>query len=243
MSKDIVYQYPKSSQEQEDCDRPLNVSNIPNHITQSAMCYRGPYYDCHNKYIFKKTIEPTNSKGYTKLNKAASEILAPYFDPGFSNCQEGCLGVTYTSRDPRLTNVMRGGDKQWLDRPPSDVTRKLSSIYDADLEGYGKGYTSYSDIRSGDITYYIDHSVEDGTMFEPVFGTKAESIGMIYKDPMDNMSYHYDRIPLEQKNPMTSSSCNYSNTCLSFVADTEKHRQDLLSRQFRIRDRVSRTRR
>lgn len=243
MNQDILYTYPESSCDCWNCNKNQpQPPKIPRHITKSAMSYGDNYYNCKNNYVFKNDIEPNCQKGKMKLNLSNQERWAPRFDPVVCGCKDGCPHVTYASRDPRLRNGMRG-DLLRLDRPPSDSTIKLKDMYGCNLQGYGTNYKDYSDITAGDITYYIDKSVEEGTFYEPVFSTQEHSIGEIYKDPMDNMEYRYNRYPLHPSNPITKKGCKNDYTCLSFTDNTSKHREDMMTSWFRTRDKNSRTRR
>jgi hypothetical protein len=243
MSEEKIYIYPQNSCK--CCRRDTSGEFIekPQHIIKSALCYSStPYFQCNSVYKLNTKVEPTCNSKIITINKNKPLNFASDFEKiTCGKCEDGCPCETYISRDPKLRNGMRGFALK-LDRPPSDSSIKLSTIYDDKLKGYGQNYKSYSDINAGDITYYVDRSVERGTLYEPVFGTRATNTGYIYKNPMDNMEYVFDRAPLSDRCPTTTTSCKPEQSCLSFISDTEKHRQDLLSRQFRIRDRNSRTR-
>ena len=242
MNQEKIYIYPQNSCK---CCQDTSQSNIvkPQHITKSAMCYSSdPYFQCNNIWALDKKVEPICNHGIRIVNNNKPKNFATDFEKNSCGpCEDGCPCETYISRDPKLRHGMRGYSLR-LDRPPGDSAIKLATIYDDKFERYGQGYTSVADINAGDITYYVDKSVERGTFYEPVFGTKATTHGYIHRDPMDNMEYVFDRVPLTNRCPTTTTSCQPEESCLSFISDTGKHRQDLLSRQFRIRDRNSRTR-
>lgn len=195
-------------------------------------CQFSPYYDCNPKRAFKDAIEPQNKSGYTLLNP---QVLTNSYDTSFqkiecSTDQGGCKEV-FASTDPRLISVTHGGQVLTLDRPPIVSDIKLSNMYtDKSLINYGKGYRTYSDINAGQYMYYIDKSIED-VFFNPIFSKSAIMEGTMYKDPMGAMKPQYDRKPLKCNNPFDSKR-NYEGG-LSWIQDSEEHRQDLLSKQMR----------
>jgi len=135
--------------------------------------------------------------------------------------------------DPRLLNVA-GPSRLLLDRPPMNSTPKLNTLSnDKSLDLYGQGYKSYKDVNAGQVIYYMDSSREDA-FYEPIFSTKAETVGIMYKDPMGNMKPQYERI-VERECNGQKTGCEY-DSCLSFLEDTQIHREDILASQMRKRN-------
>lgn len=180
--------------------------------------------DCTNNSIFKHTIEPTNEYGFTILNPL---VLS---EPNTNDYKKTSNG-TYSSNDPRL---FHGAHVQrlTLDKPPEYNKVTSETIYsDKKLEKYGKQYKSYSDIASGQIVYYVDKSIQD-TLYNPNFPDKANVIGQLYIDPMGGIKPQYTRVPLKQDNVL-NTKCRDQRECLSFIQDTQNHRQDIMSMQMR----------
>ena len=140
-------------------------------------------------------------------------------------------GKRFGSRDPKLFSASH---EQFLtlDQPPIDGRIPIEKIYtDTSLNGYGKNYSTYSDINAGHITYYIDKSIED-PFFEPLYTNKIVSSGELYKDPMGGIKPQYERRLITQNDPINMDRSSY-NGCLSWIEDTQEHREDLLSKQMR----------
>lgn len=165
------------------------------------------------------------------MNPAVLESSAPadYWPVKCSNNEPACSDVVYAGSDPRLVDVRRN-IAITLDRPPVNDSVKLDEIYTReDLRNYGQNYKDYSDINAGQILYYNDKSIED-PYIAPLFGTQAEATGYMYQDPMGGLKPHYDRKPFSTSNPLNTKNTNYLGN-LSFIQDTNEHREDLLSRQ------------
>lgn len=184
--------------------------------------------------IFMENVEPS----FTHLNEDMCKVnftcqsnpTYNYLNPDgigkspyFVKTKEGKF--TSIKADSRLIDVERGYNMQ-LNETPSQV------IYDMfndnvsgnpALNGYGKNYTDYSSVTGGQIRYYIDKDLAE-PFFNPVYGMKSKSVGMVYKDPMDNNVPMYNKEwPIE----------NIENG-LSSINDTTKFRDDIISRQQRI---------
>lgn len=240
---ETIYNYPESSCDCYDCDN--KKYKIPEGIYTNMSvpgCTYSKYYDCYPKRVFKIQQEPVtreefNSDGSPILNQAS--VGDNKFDQTFKvinseTCpRSSCRGVTYLNSDPRLFNAA-GGTWLQLDRPPIVTTTKLKDLTtDKSLNNYGKGYKSYNDVDAGQIIYYINKDFQDA-FYEPLFSKKATAIGTMYKDPMGNMRPQYDRIPNEKYDPILGNPCDSAGEyCLSWMKDTQFHREDLLARQMR----------
>jgi hypothetical protein len=143
----------------------------------------------------------------------------------------GICGSSYNkydcfNSDPRLFNA---ASRTWikLDKQPIMSTMKLDRINsDRQLDNYGKWYKSYADVNAGNIQYYITTQSQN-TFFEPLFSKKSVNFSVVYKDPMDNMRAQHYHISDKKNN-----QCD-SDYCLSYINDTQNHREDILSRQMR----------
>lgn len=236
---DVIYDYPKSSCTCWECNKntfvaptgpPTNMSIRGNNFSD--------YYDCYQKYTFKEQIEPNSKSGDVILNP--NVVSEDKFDKTFkainvTNCPSGsCVGTTYSNSDPRLYS--HAGISIQLDRPPFNPTTNLNTLTtDKSLNRYGQQYKSYADINAGQYLYYINRARED-SFFEPLFSNKAMSVGTMYQDPMGAMKPQHDLMPIKQCNPVLNNKGYRGETdeySLSFIRDTQLHREDILARQMR----------
>ena len=189
--------------------------------------------DTHDRMLFRYDIEPKKDHGYVYLNPLALQTkYATDFFPVQCLGQQSCSKVQYKSNDPRLISATRGGDVLTLDNPPIDSKISINKIYtDKNLDNYGKSYRTYSDINAGQITYYIDKSIQD-PFFTPLFSTPISSQGILYRDPMGALKPQYEREPLHPRDPINSNK-DYYKGGLSWIEDSQEHREDLLSKQMR----------
>ena len=180
-------------------------------------------FDFDDRLEFRKRNEPKKQNGISILNpQALKNKYANDFYPIDS-------GKRWGSRDPKLFSASHE-QVLTLDRQPIDGRIPIDKIYtDISLDSYGKNYSTYSDINAGHITYYIDKSIED-PFFEPLYTNNILSVGEIYKDPMGGIKPQYKRRVLRQNDPINMDRSSY-NGCLSWVEDTQEHREDLLSKQ------------
>lgn len=232
MTEDIVYIYPQSSCPCENCH---NAKCVPPKGAQTNMSVRGCEYpkclDCNNRIGLNSSIQPQNNSGIVPLNP---QVYTDKFSKDFGKIpckQPGCPSPSYIAPDPRLYSTTRANYLP-LDRPPIDGSVRLKNMYKKDLDDYGQGYTPYNQVRAGQIEYYIDKSIQD-PFFEPVFATKADVVSVLYKDPMGGLKPEYSRV-VKNVNPTTTSEC-YPD-CLSFIQDSQSHREDLMSFQMRKRN-------
>lgn len=161
------------------------------------------------------------------MNKLCS--IDPDFDPvRCSGCATGNQSdVVWTSPDPRLQSSAHNGTRITLDSPPLNGKLGPYEIYQ-DRPGYGSNYKDYTDINGGQISYYIDTQLAKPFISQNFTGPAGVLLDNYY-DPMGTYKPHYYRLP-ERK-------CG--NSCLSFIDDTNYHRQDLLSRQLWKRNQTS----
>jgi hypothetical protein len=210
---DILHRYPQSSCPCWECDKKkYHLDKGPPSNLSIPYCLTPDIYDCYNEYIFKEN----NTPGFGLVE----------------TCVSSCPKYSYLSADPRLSVPVRG-IRVPIDKPPLDSTILLKDIYNDDLKNYGQNYNTYSDINAGQIMYYTTKSLEDAYN-EPVFNGLANTVGVLYKDPMDNIKPHYERFPVgKQNNPMTESRCDMDldGYGLSWLKDSSNQRQDLISKQ------------
>jgi hypothetical protein len=229
--------YPQSSCECYKCTEKKFPENIGHPTNMSVRgCNFPEFYECYNRNIFKINIEPSkeelpnNIKNNYKIYNPNifKNSSAPDFGK-YTIYENGKPREVAMSMDPRLVSAWRGL-RYPLDQAPIDETVQLKNIYSKDLNEYGKRYKDYSDINAGDITYYNNKSIEDA-FFKPVFGEQAQTIGIMYKDPMGAMKPEYKRIPLKATDPLTQNTCNYKPYCLSSIQDSQTFRESIMASQ------------
>ena len=182
-------------------------------------------FDFFDRLQFRERVEPKKQNGFTILNPEA--LISKYADDFYPID----YGRRWGSRDPKLFSASHD-QVLTFDCPPIEGRIPLEKIStDNSLNGYGKNYRTYSDINAGHITYYIDKSIED-PFFEPLYANKALSSGELYKDPMGGIKPQYERRLLVQNDPINMDRSSY-NGCLSWMEDSQEHREDLLSKQMR----------
>lgn len=215
-----------------------NVYNMQKQAPRSSNF--SPYFECNDRLKFKQQNEPMNKSGYVYINPdAVSNIYASDFEqiqPEKSPFELDYPGKVYASNDPRLISNQHNGQVMFLDTPPIDTSIKLAEIYtNPRMKEYGKRYNDYSDINVGQITYYIDRSIED-SLFQPLFENPANVEGKIYKDPMGATYPEYERIPIKNNSVLQTKNRTYTNG-LSWIDDSNETREDILHLQMRPQDR------
>lgn len=190
-------------------------------------------FGCSDRKLFKSNIEPTYNNGYTILNK---DVYNSKYSKDFSEIQcknsHSCSSNQYVSNDPRLISVVHSGQVQTLDRPPLNghIQQKDISL-NTELDYYGKNYTTYADVNGGYVTYYISKAIAD-PFCSPNYENPSRMYGTLYKDPMGAIKPQYDRVPIKC-NDRFDSKTNYYKTGLSFLEDSQEHREDMMARQTR----------
>jgi hypothetical protein len=231
MISSSTIEYPKSSCNCYDCeynDYKFPDSGYPTNMSVRN-CNFSPYYNCYNKKPFKVQNEPDNLKGFTYFNP---DTLT--YDNTFEQveCPYDKNKIVYASTDPRLVGVPQGGQVQTLDRPPVNSAIKLADIYNENLRNYGKNYRTYTDIKSGQIVYYVDKEIQDA-FFNPLFENNSTSVGTIYVDPMGSIKPQYDRIPIYNNNLLDTDNNTHYKGGLSWIQDSCESREDLIALQMR----------
>jgi len=148
---------------------------------------------CADNYVFNNTVLPNENKGYKYINpQAFSDKYSQNFIYSPVPCNtSSCNKKVYVTDDPRLISVAHGGAVLGLDRPPLTSSVKLNTLNtDKSLNNYGTGYKTYSDINAGDITYYINKSLQQ-PYYKPVFETPANVTSVLFRDPMGSYKPNY----------------------------------------------------
>ena len=225
---DIIYNYPKSSYECIECDKNSSsgvkiVTNKESNKELTDNTYVvDSNFDYYSTHIFKTQQEPIFNKKRERYILNPKVIGKDKLDTSFD--------IICLKYDPRLYNAMTATRIQ-LDTQPLNSSIKLSTLNtDENLNNYGKGYKSYSDINAGQIVYYIENDTENA-FFEPIYNTKATAVGTLYKDPMSSVKPQWERFP-EKYNPISGIQSN-GDYASSFIKDSQFHREDLTALQMR----------
>jgi hypothetical protein len=177
--------------------------------------------------MFHQEVQPKKNDGYIYLNPSAMQSKSAFDFKPFINKQDSfCSKLQYSSADPRLISASHGGQRLTFGNPPIDDKNYLDEL---SLDNYGKNYNTYSDINAGNITYYINNSIKD-PLFKPIFSIPSRLTSTFYKDPMGSIKPQYYRQPLNYYDPINSDK-KYYNGGLSWLEDSQEHREDILSKQ------------
>jgi hypothetical protein len=227
----VVYDYPKSSCDCYCCECKVITAEGTGLPTNMSVrdCTTPKYYSCGNNLEFSSKVGPSDKLGINKLNpQVYSSNRAHDFEKTI--CKGSYCETSYRTGDPRLYNPIRWTSLE-LDHPPLSGTIPLRDVNtDENLNKYGQNYKEYGDVNAGQIMYYTDSSIEE-PFFPPVFSTSANVTSYLYKDPMGAMKPHYKRNPLTCDNPITSSRCKGYEGGLSWMEDSNNHRDDIISLQ------------
>lgn len=231
---DIVYLYPKTSCPCENCQREFQKPTGNKTNLSVKGCKISPFFDCYNRAELGGSIQPRQREGITYLNpQVQADNESPYFQKVECVDNKMCP-VVYASGDPRLR--LAGAEQRInLDRPPTTGDVKLSEIYSDEIDNYGVGFKPYNEINDGDIIYYVDESRADA-FYEPLFAEKAQEVTVLFKDPMGAMKPEYHRIPLVNTACPTVTTAESYPDCLSFIQDSQSHREDLMALQMQRRN-------
>ena len=206
-------------------------SNLPNNTPSNLAinnCQIPELLNFYNIQNFNQTIEPINNSGYIILN---SKALSDKFSNNFQELDFPKSKGTkkYVSCDPRLISPIHNQILK-LDRPPIESKMQLSDIpRDKSLNNYGQNYTSYHDINAGNIVYYKNKELENA-YHGPNFTNSSHITGYVYKDPMDSLKPIYQRKPVKMSDHLNTKKDKYDGG-LSWIQDSNEHREDLISHQ------------
>jgi len=133
------------------------------------------------------------------------------------SARDVCNKVAFVSQDPRLVSSAHSGQRLALDNIP--LNGKVQ-IWDTPyIAGYkAASYDSFSDIHGGQNTYYYNKDLAVPFISE-LFIQPGLVVKEDYVDPMDSYKPHYCRASMDNKN------------CLSWIRDSQFHREDLMSKQ------------
>lgn len=165
----------------------------------------------------KTNFSCRNTPTYTYLNTLGIEP-SPYFE----KTKEGAF--TSTVADSRLVDPLRSYNMQIGEKPAQVVYNIFKDNVSGNpaLKDYGRNYSDYESINAGQIQYYIDKDLAE-PFFNPVYAMPSKSVGIAYRDPMGNVTPIYNKEYSTEEIP----------DGLSFINDSTKFRDDIISRQQR----------
>lgn len=158
-----------------------------------------------------------NKDGYVRLNHLTSWdsdfVKIPSFCP-----PDTCNSNIFVSGDPRLLNMAHSDGPLALDNLPRNGKVQINDTTRLSIDQGVTIHDSYSTIKNGDVTYYYGKDLS-----VPFISTLFIQPGLVvreqYVDPMGTLKPHFCRASLDNKN------------CLSWIRDSQFHREDLMSKQ------------
>jgi hypothetical protein len=233
---DIVYLYPKNSCKYHTCNYNQNAGiGIRSNLSVRGCNSVSEKFNCYDKIYLGKDVEPKDNNEIYALNpQVYTDKLAEGFDQLV--CPKGqvpqyCSDKVFISRDPRQFNAPRA-EYTLLDTIPVNGDVRLKNVYDKKYDDYGLFSKPYENIQDGQIMYYIDKSIQD-PFYKPVFSEPAEQHGILFRDPMGAVKPEYNREPLINKDNKAVTKTKQYPYCLSYLQDTQSHREDLIALQQR----------
>jgi len=237
-------EYPKTSCECSECPQTDNLPLWPasgakagdiNNVGLSTRLQMNNISQCSPTSYVRST------KGPNPWSKNPITILNPNFGleqaPGFfqtaKDCNCGCdcgcdctcpvdTHIVVSSNDSRLISPLRGPEHQDLNRAPWTGNVRLKDIYDEKYTNYGKNYTNYKDIHSGQIMYYLDKDL-DPPFSLPVYTIRSNVQTDVFKTPMGGVWPQYTKVPTTQNSRYVSPQ--------QFTRDTVYQREDIMALQ------------
>jgi hypothetical protein len=156
----------------------------------------------------KTRIYQRDGDEYVRLNTLSS------WDTDFKENSEG----GFTSNDPRLISSAHSGQRLILDSIP--LNGKVQVWDTQKTVGFqAKSYDSFNQIHGGQNTYYFNKKLAipfiDELFVQPCLVVKEN-----YIDPMSSYKPHYHW-----------NSCMKPKSCLTWIRDSQFHREDMMSKQ------------
>jgi hypothetical protein len=202
------------------------VNIVPGNLGLYSGCCPLPNTNGH-LYKVNEYYEPMPE--YKRDAKFISQLgLTPMPDFKIVDNSIGGKGVYYPS-DGRIVEAVRD-IKTILDKPAETGSVNMDLVSTFDNSNYGAVYRTYSDIKNGQISYYVDPSVSQ-PFIAPVYTLSSYVDKTIFKDPMDSIKPEYIKRPL--------TSTLYSSSSLQDTRDALSFREDIMSKQQNLYNRTS----
>ncbi len=175
-----------------------------------------------NEYARMKTYQSGRFSGdeYVMLNVLNSIDIEDFekIPCNPQSAHDACFNeFAIISLDPRLISPPHNGQRLVLDNLP--INGKVQ-VWDIPyIEGHrAASYDSYSDINGGQNTYYYSKDLAV-PFISQLFVKPGVAVKENYVDPMDSYKPHYCRARIDHE------------ACLSWLRDSQFHREDLMSKQ------------
>ena len=169
-------------------------------------------FSCSNYVYTNRTRNPSiyQSPEYIVLNEPGIKPSSDFIH------QDNGYVKPY---DARLIDTRRNMTTV-LDVPPLESYTCEQNMYDEN--NYGKPYTTYSDIKTGQYRYFVDKT-NSSPYINPLFTISSDIEHILFKDPMDSVKPMYRRVPLTQTNHYISDD--------QMTRDAIGFREDIMERQ------------
>ena len=200
---------------------PTNLSRNAGHFEDDFQEYNSKPFHYTEKQELKKGYKILNSKSvqnkyntnnFDKINVDGRNVY-------ITNIPDGSVKSSFHDGQYTLVDVPNRDSKIDID--------EMDKIYSDDFNGYRTNYRNYNEIEGGDITYYVNH--ENAVPFiSPLFSSDFNATSVLYKDPMGGVHPVYIRQPNKPTNKLTGR--NTFEYGLSWVEDTNEHREDIMAR-------------
>jgi hypothetical protein len=195
-------------------------------------CEKSPFYNSYN-YAVLGSIQGPLEENFGGL-KYKQDLTCPaisMINPGVLNSKRDKFfkptddGKGYTTNDPRQFDAARA-IRIVTDEVPINGKVFLKNIYtNNDTRSYNYHNNAYENINDGQISYYVDRSIQ-GPFFKPVYSQTGEETAVIFQDPMGAMKPEYNR-KLNYQN-LYQPNCGFRA-----IQDSQFFREDLMSLQQR----------
>jgi hypothetical protein len=200
---------------------PTNLSRNEGHFQDNFQEYNSKPFHYAEKQELKK--------GYKILNSKL--VQNKYNTNDFDKINVDGKNVYITNKlYGSVKSSFHDGQYTLVDVPYRDSNVNISQIdkiYGDDFNGYTTNYKNYNQIEGGDITYYVNR--ENAVPFiSPLFSSDFNTTSVLYKDPMGGVRPVYIRQPNKPTNKLTER--NTFEYGLSWVEDTNEHREDMMAR-------------
>ncbi len=183
----------------------------------------------NNGHLYKISTYYEPMPEYEQKIKFQSQLgLTPMPDYKIVDNPVGGKGIFYPS-DGRVVDAVRD-IKMVLDKPAEVGSVDMDLVRTFDNSNYGSVYRTYSDIKNGQIAYYVDPSVSQ-PFIAPVYTISSYVDKTIFKDPMDSIKPEYIKTPV--------TSTLYSDSDYQDTRDALSFREDLMSKQQSLYNRTS----
>jgi hypothetical protein len=164
------------------------------------------------------TLADSSVHRVVPLNKE----FGAYINPMFQAKQMEDGSFSYSINNMQLLDNRRWG-QLYLDRPPFDAKVAEEDIYTEKVsKGEARTFTDYSDMKGGDLKYYVDKSIAP-PYIAPTFVLPATVNHEIFTDPMGTTRPQYPR-------NMTNWTMHNVNPYQQ-IRDEMWAREDILSRK------------